>query len=91
MRSQNAPYKNIQTHCKAENRKMPDKQILRMKVNNRLVEVLVDPTWTLLRVLREELRLTGTKKGCGQGEGCQEGRPKLHPIPCFDLRLKLIV
>jgi carbon-monoxide dehydrogenase small subunit len=47
---------------------MPDKQILRMKVNGKLVEVLVDPTWTLLRVLREELRLTGTKKGCGQGD-----------------------
>jgi len=47
---------------------MPDKQILRMKVNGKPVEVLVDPTWTLLRVLREELRLTGTKKGCGQGD-----------------------
>jgi carbon-monoxide dehydrogenase small subunit len=47
---------------------MPNKQILRMKVNGMPVEVLVDPTWTLLRVLREELRLTGTKKGCGQGD-----------------------
>jgi len=39
-----------------------------MTVNGKAVEVLVDPTWTLLRVLREELRLTGTKKGCGQGD-----------------------
>lgn len=39
-----------------------------MKVNGRPVEVAVKPTWTLLRVLREELRLTGTKKGCEQGD-----------------------
>lgn len=44
------------------------KSILRMKVNGRPVEVAVKPTWTLLRVLREELRLTGTKKGCEQGD-----------------------
>lgn len=42
--------------------------LLRMKVNGKPVEVAVDPTWTLLRVLREELRLTGTKKGCEQGD-----------------------
>jgi carbon-monoxide dehydrogenase small subunit len=47
---------------------MAAKQILRMKVNGKPVEVLVEPMWTLLRVLREELRLTGTKKGCGQGD-----------------------
>jgi carbon-monoxide dehydrogenase small subunit len=44
------------------------KATLRMKVNGKDVEVIVDPTWTLLRVLREELRLTGTKKGCEQGD-----------------------
>jgi len=42
--------------------------MLRMKVNGMPIEVRVDPTWTLLRVLREELHLTGTKKGCGQGD-----------------------
>ena len=37
-------------------------------VNGRSITVAVDPAWTLLRVLREELRLTGTKKGCEQGD-----------------------
>lgn len=45
-----------------------EKTILRMKVNGQPVEVAVRPTWTLLRILREELRLTGTKKGCEQGD-----------------------
>jgi aerobic-type carbon monoxide dehydrogenase small subunit (CoxS/CutS family) len=44
------------------------KTVLRMKVNGRPMEIAVRPTWTLLRVLREELRLTGTKKGCEQGD-----------------------
>lgn len=47
---------------------MSEKTLLRMKVNGAPVQVLVDPTWTLLRVIREELRLTGTKRGCGQGD-----------------------
>ncbi len=45
-----------------------EKTILRMSVNGRPVEAAVRPNWTLLRVLREELRLTGTKKGCEQGD-----------------------
>ena len=45
-----------------------EKTILHMKVNGKKIEVEVKPTWTLLRVLREELRLTGTKKGCEQGD-----------------------
>ncbi len=47
---------------------MSEKALLRMKVNGEPVQIWVDPTWTLLRVIREELRLTGTKKGCGQGD-----------------------
>ena len=47
---------------------MQPRAVLRMKVNGKAVEVAVDPAWTLLRVLREELGLTGTKQGCGQGD-----------------------
>ncbi len=37
-------------------------------LNGKRVEVDVPPHWTLLRVLREKLGLTGTKEGCGIGE-----------------------
>ncbi len=45
-----------------------ENSLLRMKVNGKEVEVSVDPTWTLLKVLREKLGLKGTKKGCEQGD-----------------------
>ncbi|MEW6277714.1 MAG: (2Fe-2S)-binding protein [Candidatus Eremiobacterota bacterium] len=41
---------------------------LRCKVNGELVDREVDPAARLLDTLREELRLTGTKEGCGKGE-----------------------
>ena len=44
------------------------KRLLTLTVNGRPTKVKVSPTWTLLRVLREELHLTGTKKGCEQGD-----------------------
>ena len=37
-------------------------------MNGRPVSVEVDPLTRLLDVLREHLRLTGTKEGCGEGE-----------------------
>jgi carbon-monoxide dehydrogenase small subunit len=46
----------------------PEKVLLKMTVSGKPVEVRVDPTWTLLKVLREALKLTGTKKGCEQGD-----------------------
>lgn len=40
---------------------------LRFTVNGVLQETMVEPNRTLLDVLREELGLTGTKKGCDGG------------------------
>jgi xanthine dehydrogenase YagT iron-sulfur-binding subunit len=37
-------------------------------VNGRMCDLDVDPRTTLLDVLRENLRLTGTKKGCDRGQ-----------------------
>jgi carbon-monoxide dehydrogenase small subunit len=39
-----------------------------LKVNGEHVRIPVEDNWSLLRVLREELALTGTKEGCGKGE-----------------------
>ncbi len=41
---------------------------LSCKINGEKVEREVDPAARLLDTLREELRLTGTKEGCGKGE-----------------------
>ena len=39
-----------------------------LNVNERVHQVLVEPRWSLLYVLREELGLTAAKEGCGRGE-----------------------
>jgi len=44
------------------------KHILRMLVNQEPVEIVVEPYWSLLDVLRDQLELTGAKKGCDRGD-----------------------
>jgi len=49
-------------------------------INGERVSVEVEDNWTLLRLLRDEMALTGTKEGCGRGEcgACTvivDGRP----------------
>lgn len=44
------------------------KQIIRLKVNGEDYEVLVKPNMTLLDFIRNGLGLTGTKKGCDEGD-----------------------
>ncbi|MQG73434.1 MAG: 2Fe-2S iron-sulfur cluster binding domain-containing protein, partial [SAR202 cluster bacterium] len=43
------------------------RQPLRLLVNGKPHDVTVDAERTLLSVLRQELGLTGTKYGCGEG------------------------
>ena len=37
-------------------------------INGRAHEAYIEPNLTLLEVVRDELRLTGTKEGCGTGD-----------------------
>lgn len=55
---------------------------LQFKLNGKEVEVDVPPGRRLLDLLREDLGLTGTKEGCGEGEcgACTvlvDGKPRL--------------
>lgn len=44
------------------------KQPIKLTVNGIEEEVIIQPWWNLARVLRDELNLTGTKIGCGEGD-----------------------
>ena len=47
---------------------MSEKISLTMQVNGQPRQMQIDPRVTLLDALREHLNLTGTKKGCDQGQ-----------------------
>jgi len=44
------------------------KQIINLTVNGEPRELAVEPNWTLLETVREQLSLTGSKEGCGTGD-----------------------
>src|SRR5512146_2482611 len=44
------------------------KHLVTLSVNGRRRDLALDPHRTLLDVLREDLDLTGTKQGCGEGD-----------------------
>ncbi|MFH1321342.1 MAG: (2Fe-2S)-binding protein [Bacteroidota bacterium] len=47
-----------------------EKQLLRITVNNEHHELYVKPKKLLVEILRNELGLTGTKRGCNTGACC---------------------
>ncbi len=53
-----------------EGQVMPPEEPVRvsLEVNGLRRQLLVEPRWSLLYVLRERLGLTGAKEGCGRGE-----------------------
>jgi carbon-monoxide dehydrogenase small subunit len=44
------------------------RQIIKIRINGEARDVAVEPHWTLLEAVREELGLTGSKEGCGTGD-----------------------
>jgi xanthine dehydrogenase YagT iron-sulfur-binding subunit len=59
-------------------------------VNGRRVQVLVEPRWSLLFVLRDKLGLTGAKAGCERGE-CGACTVLIDEVPryaCLTLALE---
>src|SRR3990172_8227919 len=44
------------------------KQVITLTVNGERRELAVEPHWTLLEAVREQLSLTGSKEGCGTGD-----------------------
>jgi len=62
-----------------------DKELIRLKVNGERYEVAVPPNKLLLDALREDLRLTGSKRGCDDSScGCctvlVDGVPQLSCV-----------
>lgn len=47
---------------------MLGKKTIRFIINGKPCELEIKPWQTLLEVIREDLNLTGTKEGCGEGE-----------------------
>ena len=46
----------------------PHTETVALNVNDRLHRLAVDHRWTLLKVIRDVLDLTGAKRGCDRGE-----------------------
>ena len=62
--------------------KAVEKEIASFRINGRPYEVIITPNTTLSELLRNQLKLTGTKNACGVGEcgSCTvlvDGKPTL--------------
>ena len=66
------------------------KKSIRLKVNGTPYELAVAPWRTLNEMLRDDLRLTGTKKGCGDGDcgACTVLLDGVAVVSCLTLALE---
>lgn len=69
----------------------PARQQLVLRVNDHERRVEIDPRTTLLDLLRESLELTGTKKGCDQGQcgACTVHVDGVRVLSCLTLALSV--
>ena len=67
---------------------MPQAVTLNLKVNDKPHAVQTDPARSLLEVLREDLKLTGTKYGCGEG-ACGACTVLVDGTPMFSCTTKV--
>jgi carbon-monoxide dehydrogenase small subunit len=47
---------------------MPPKLVVNYTINRQAYDAYIEPNRTLLEVVRDDLRLTGAKEGCGTGD-----------------------
>ena len=60
-----------------------------LQINGRLRDLEVDHRWTLLRTLRDQLELTGAKRGCDRGE-CGACTVLLDGKPVYSCQLLVL-
>ncbi len=57
----------LQNHCSDQHPDCVLPEIIKLHINDRDCQVLIEPHWTLLRALQYRLGLTGTKHMCDRG------------------------
>jgi len=70
---------------------MSNQTTINLEINGRIQSLAVEPRVTLLDALRDHLELTGTKKGCDQGQcgACTVHVDGEHVLSCLTLAVQV--